>query len=259
MSIKQAYLGRIEAQAWEFVAGATTYTLTAGEYYPRGYTGEATSQLVEHLTALLEPRAGTPVVSVSLTTGLVTINWDGTATTVTWTDTELRDILGFTGNLTSATSHVSTYPMRYLWLPSVAPSGYPTTVDDIWEPRSNSRVIASPDGSSHGRRGYESNLATLTYDLLPAADVVHHNATYDSEDNGTFRSFFRNVAHNVMPIRVLPDATTYAASTDYVTALFGRGDGEALGRYTDYAGPSEPTNYTLWDVAVPLVEHDEES
>ena len=256
-SLLNAYLGRIEVEAWQFVAGSTTYTLTAGEYYPRGYTGEATDQLCEHLTALLEPRAGTPTVTVSLTTGLVTISWDGTATTVTWTSTDLRDILGFTGNLTSATSHTSTYPMRYLWLPSLAPSNYPTTIEDLWQPRSNSRVFASPDGESHGRRGYESNLAVVTYDLLQASEVVHRNATYDNEDNGTFRSFFRNVAHNTMPIRILPDRSTYAASTDYHTGLFGRGDGEPLGALDSYATPSQPNNHALWDVVMPLVEHDD--
>lgn len=264
-SLLQAYLGRIEAEAWSFTAtqgGANTITLTAGEYYPKGYTGESNVQFIEHLEDQLAALAGTPTVTLDLDNtnsrvGKVHIDWDSTSTSVTWgSATTLRDILGFTGDLNAATSHTGTYAMRYVWLPTLAPSSYPTTINEIWEPFSNSRVRASPNGSSHGRRGYQSNRALLTYDLLPSTDVVVNPATYNAEDNATFRSFWKNVIANVMPVRVLFDRTTYAASTDYVTALVGNAGDDPIGRLLDYAKPLR-NNMTLWDVRVPLVEHDD--
>ena len=36
---------------------------------------------------------------------------------ITWTSTDLRDLLGFTGNLSAATSHTATNHCRGVWLP----------------------------------------------------------------------------------------------------------------------------------------------
>lgn len=65
--------------------------------------------------------------------GNITVGYTGTGVgkvtlsasvtfSITWTDTNLRDMLGFTGNLSSASSYTATYPMRYTWISDYTPS-----------------------------------------------------------------------------------------------------------------------------------------
>jgi hypothetical protein len=66
-------------------------------------------------TALSTATTDTVTVTISLTTGLCTISSTANIA-ITWTSTDLRDLLGFTGNLSAATSHVGTKNVRGLWL-----------------------------------------------------------------------------------------------------------------------------------------------
>jgi hypothetical protein len=55
------------------------------------------------------------------TYGKVTLA-NASAFTVTWTDTNLRDMFGFTADLSSATSHTSTNRILYAWFSDYCPS-----------------------------------------------------------------------------------------------------------------------------------------
>ena len=43
---------------------------------------------------------------------------DSSTFSVTWNDTDFRDILGFTGNLSGANSYTATHRARYTWVPT---------------------------------------------------------------------------------------------------------------------------------------------
>lgn len=90
-------------------------TVPAGEYF-----------LVPFLAALkaaLDPATGrtwtcTVDDDTDAATGKVTLAVSGAATTATWSSTAIRDLLGFTISLASATSWTGLQHAKYLWLPS---------------------------------------------------------------------------------------------------------------------------------------------
>lgn len=89
--------------------GATAVSLTAGTYTPTSFCAHVQARLIAVMT-------GSWTVTLSTTTGFVTITYTGTFS-VTWTSTDARDALGFTGNLSAASSYVGTKMHRGLWLP----------------------------------------------------------------------------------------------------------------------------------------------
>lgn len=116
--------GRLEAQitvptgGWdlELDNGTTseTVTIAAGTYYPTDFLitldGELENAHGESYTVTGSfGEAGT---------GLVTIaNTEPVNISITWTDTPMRDLLGFTGNVSGSASHTGTRNMRGVWLP----------------------------------------------------------------------------------------------------------------------------------------------
>ena len=98
--------------------GPTAVSITAGTYYP--------SDLVAHvqtrLNAVRTPANWTVTLSTGASgTGKVTINWTGSGTySIAWTSTTLRDVLGFTADLSGVTqgvASVSAKQARGLWIP----------------------------------------------------------------------------------------------------------------------------------------------
>lgn len=114
--------GRLEAQYYQpsnwtvNAVGTATNTATVIANSSRGATELATA----FGTALSTATTDTVTVTVSsgeAGTGLCTISSTANIA-ITWTSTDLRDILGFTGNLAAATSHTGTLHVRGLWLPN---------------------------------------------------------------------------------------------------------------------------------------------
>lgn len=114
--------GKLEARitvptgGYDATVGGVTKTVPAGTYYMSSPGSGARDFLDE---VALQFGASSVVGSFSENgTGLVTISFSG-ATAIDWIDTELRDLLGFTGNLAAAAAHVSTQSARNIWLPDV--------------------------------------------------------------------------------------------------------------------------------------------
>jgi hypothetical protein len=145
--------GRVEARytltsAWTGTAttslgGPTTFTVAAGTYY-------CTELLAAVQAALRAARTpATWLVTCANTeagTGLVSIA-QGTAGTwsIAWTSTDMRDALGFTGNLTSvSTTQTGTNSIKGMWLPD-SPLVIPTD-DDAGFTMSDLRQSIGPTG-----------------------------------------------------------------------------------------------------------------
>jgi hypothetical protein len=101
MTTYQQYFARFStgATAPAFSINASNITLTAGYYYMMGYTSEATNQLCEHITDKINDVISGSTCTYGYSTGLISLDFNSTVTAVTWADTALRDLLGFTGNL----------------------------------------------------------------------------------------------------------------------------------------------------------------
>jgi hypothetical protein len=135
--------GRIEAQFTIGVetisvttnaGGPTVVTITAGTYY-------MTSFLVALQAALIAQRsvtAGTWAVSWSTganATGKVTIAVTNGTYSIAWTSTTIRDLLGFTADVTAQTTSTGASQARGVWIPDRAlwtrstPSAAPRRTD----------------------------------------------------------------------------------------------------------------------------------
>jgi hypothetical protein len=185
--------------------------------------------------------------------GQVEIDFDGVDADVTWTNTELRDILGFTANLTGTSTYSATNKPRYCWNPTIQISDHPVDRDRVWEINSGTTIHRSKDGTAYAVVGKKTDEAKdLRWDLLPQADVSADSDT----DYPCLEMFYEDVAHAGQPIRFIPDRTSYAATTDYVVGFWAGEDNEPLGPFTEYAERWRTNWDGRWNVRFSLVEYD---
>lgn len=128
--------------------GPTAVSLTAGTYSI--FTLAAMLQTV--LTAQ-RPGSGGGVwaVSVSTTTGQVTISMSVGTFSITWTSTNLRSVLGFTGNIVAAASSTGAAQAKGIWFPDCV------LVSDVDIRRAlqdtHRRATVAPTGRTSSARG----------------------------------------------------------------------------------------------------------
>lgn len=199
-------------------AGPTTVTLAAGDYYLSGTSG----LIATLLTAINTAMGQTWTLSLDAGadgTGKVTIGCGGATCTIAWTDTDLRDLLGFAGNLSAATSYVGTLHARSLWLPD-CPTNSPYGSLDHGRTETDARGVESPGGHVAVVYSQRKSIQSLSWD-----GVAHAKARLTGEDvaHESFERFWVDVLLSESawtltpggPIRFYPDA-----DTDTVFALY---------------------------------------
>lgn len=123
--------------------------ITQGDYFIQEYSGEGANGLVEHMQAAV--RALGPVgdlddFTVTLSaTGFITLSNTGNFD-ITWTDAELQNILGFTGNLTGASTYTATNQPKYCWYPNVGPVSLLSHTHEDGVISSDAMVTRAPSG-----------------------------------------------------------------------------------------------------------------
>lgn len=109
--------GGLAISATNSVGGPSTVTVPAASYYWSGVAAYA-SLADELATQLNASRPSGWTVTFSTTTGQVTINCTSAPWSITWTSTLLRDVLGFTGNISSVSSpQTGARQARGVWRP----------------------------------------------------------------------------------------------------------------------------------------------
>jgi hypothetical protein len=198
--------------------GSTAYSMTVSEnggggvavdvlaadtdYYPTSTTSFLTT-IGTALTASAS-LAGTYTATISDSTsgtGKVTLAVSGGGVTqfaVTWTNTTLRDALGFTGNLTGTTTYDSQSACPYIWLPNqrrtepMVPEGYKGF------PIVDTTITQSPSGHSvatYWATRYSNNLA---FRFLTGNKVWRAS---ESVTNESLQSFFETCIAPGNPVR----------------------------------------------------------
>jgi hypothetical protein len=132
--------------------GPTTVTLTAGSY--------TATQLCAHVQAMLTaqraPSGGSWSVALSTGrtgTGLVTISMSTGTFAITWVSTNLRDALGFAGNISATASSTATIIAKGLWFPDC-----PITIENGDPARAPEMTDTTSTRGPTGRViGYSSN------------------------------------------------------------------------------------------------------
>jgi hypothetical protein len=224
-SNKDFTLERTDGTPW----GPSPAALTEGDYFVFGYTGEVATQLLEHLEFIIQSagvanKFTTAAVTIDPSTGLVSINL-GAPGDIVWTDTDLRDLLGFEGvTTTGGSAYTAAEACRYLWRPSLPIASYPGDLTRWWGQRSTTRAGVSTDGTTYSNQGSILYDGIYGYQLLPVADVITTSTTTWE----TLEQFWQDCIHTGKPVRVLPDRTD-VTSTGYVTALITNTDGKVGG------------------------------
>lgn len=210
--------GRLEGRitlttAWTATVGGGTATIAAGTYYP-------STLLTAVGTAFATASGTTCAATASLGesgTGIVTITF-GSAKAIAWVSTDLRDILGFTADSASATTHTSTKQLRGVWLPG---SNYHALnpVSESWVGwyESDARSAVNGAGYSWTVMGQTRRIVSLTWPFVPRSRAHIGN---EVTANQSFERFARDCIWGEPswgtaggPIRFYPDAaaTFYAA------------------------------------------------
>jgi len=248
-STYQRFLGRfaIGNSSKDFDVGGNAVSLTTGYYYMHGYTGESTSQLLEHMQAVIRAIGGSYAsATVSMSTSFkVVINLTTTAT-ITWTDTSLQSLLGFTGSQTGASSYTATYYPRYTWTPSRTPSEFPNNLHaNIWQPTSTTQIFVSPDGTTHTVPGSLIYAGDISYDFLTESETVKPaTALFQS-----YQEFFEDVWHAGERCRVILDRSSYSSTSHYITVVYGA---KTPGEFSRTSSKNLGTYNGLWRVTIPL-------
>lgn len=116
---------------------ADVMSLAAGPYYL--YHDDSVLSLVGALSVLCTLHTVPASVSIYVTEGgLVRIEFSGVASAaITWgTATELRDLLGFTGNLSGALAYTAQNPSPLIWIPrrtEIAAARLGVTGDPVYD------------------------------------------------------------------------------------------------------------------------------
>jgi hypothetical protein len=193
-------------------AGPVAVTvLGSGNYY----LSSATSYLTTISAALTAngTLAGTYSLVVDSTTGKTTLSATGVTTfSVTWTDTTLRDSLGFTGNLSGAASYESTKSSTLIWIPNVprGPARAPDGSNGVAS--RDMTVTVSPDGSSKALFNSTRYSDLLAWNRISGVKSWIVN---ESVGNESFESFWLNVIGAGQPFRYHPDRTVQGTYVDY--------------------------------------------
>jgi hypothetical protein len=109
--------GGLSISATNSVGGPSTVTVAAGSYYwtSNFYISSLITTLQTQLNA---SRPSGWTVTFDATTGLVTINCSSTPWSITWTSSDLRNLLGFASNIAGVSSaQTGTKQARGLWRP----------------------------------------------------------------------------------------------------------------------------------------------
>lgn len=203
-------------------SGTEIITVPAGTYYHSGALGLAAT--IETLANVV--LAGAWNVSLSSAesgSGRYTISATGAAVAVDWLSADLRDLMGYTGDLSGSTSYLSPSQARALWLPSY---GHQITNKGGWRGswETDTQVRESSRGDVYAVAGQKKRVVnSLVWPMESAAKTWEVNETLANE------SFERFYLDNVFgeaawgtatgPIRYYPDADTSDFGTYSVVGL----------------------------------------
>ena len=226
----------VPAGGWAFSAtsagGSGAESITGGDYY-------MDALLVEFADKLDDATSDPWTVSISGGEGgtgqiIVSTNGNGNGS-ITWTATDFRDLLGFTGNLSGAGLHTSTNSARGVWLPD-GPHRTLFGDDDAGWQESDARATESPTGHVKVFQGNYKQVQAVEW--MGISHAYCRIAGEGAVANTSFEIFWRDcIQGDAMglsagpygkpggPIKYYPDADT-TTNVEYVVA------GEQLRQFT---------------------------
>jgi len=192
--------------------GAATVTIPAGQYYWRS-AGNGSRSFLDEIDFQLDAKGGGVNYTVALddasgtATGKLTLTPSTGTMAVTWTSTDLRDVMGFTGNLSAASSHQSPEQIEYLWLPNAGPSQmsmpWPATTSQKFGMRRTDGTFAQAPSGSSVRLKYNTRFyQEMQFTTLLGSKVA---IPLESVANESLEKFYATVIGEGIPVRQYKD------------------------------------------------------
>lgn len=197
--------GKLEARAivptggWAFditetPSASATITVPAFEYY-HSSGGTSTSLVAKIQSALTAATAGPLAATYTIScdageggTGKYTITATGGSVTsfaITWTDTELRDLLGWSTSPSGALTYTSEGQAQGLWLPEygfqcVGGGSFPGRIV------SDQQIAMASSGATFSVMGRKYREKSITWPMEPVAKVL---TVQETTVNASFETF----------------------------------------------------------------------
>lgn len=213
----------LPAQAFDGGTGGGNIEVDAGTYYLRH--GTAGLSLLDTLAADWTTELGLAVTIVVQRNRRIRIDIAAPGAVIEWTGvgnnaSALRDILGFVGNRTSATSHVAEYPSPLLWSPGyIATPKTRNGRDGYTVPHQS--VYKSDDGTQK----FVAHYGDETWQDLGWSHIEPDRMQVADTENGggTFNDFWEQVAKYGRRFTWYPEIDEDDASSTAVTWTTARG------------------------------------
>lgn len=191
--------------------GPTAATLPAGTYY-HSSDGSLANTLAEAVAAAANAvMTQAWVCSVAAgegATGKYTISCDGATCTITFTDTELRDLMGFTTNKSGSTTYTGSGQCQGLWIASNGFQKKNGGVGGSWV--TDQQSVNTASGHVYSVVGRRYRKTAITWPMETRAKCWREN---ESTVNESFESFLIDGiwagaawGTSTGPIRFYPDA-----------------------------------------------------
>ena len=251
----QEYLGRfnVTSDLDNLSVGGNAISLATGYTYIRGYTSESTNRLIEDLQTKIRAIGSSyslSTVTYSTSTGKITIalidsGSGATVADISWTDSDLQSLLGFTGSQTGASSYTATNQPRYVWRPSQGLADYPIELENWYSANSTSLSYTSESGACYALESETLYDGFYSYRLLPESEVKSDSSTVWE----SFEQFWKDTFTGIpQPVRCYWDRTQNASSDVFECFLSPVGDDAMVGKLTDYISRTMSNLDTLWNV-----------
>ncbi len=160
------------AAGWRFYVDASaSVAIPADSYFWDSLATGGSATLKAAFQTKLAAAVANTTVSIAPTTGLMTIAWGSGSHALTWSTvggalgTTFRDRCGFTGDLSSASSHTGTEQAQALWLPNTYPGGHTASVASRGRRKGDLIVTRSKSGKLCAT-GYGNRLTEETFSFV---------------------------------------------------------------------------------------------
>lgn len=179
----------------------------AGDYYLTTDVSPSIALLTQIGNALTADStlSGTYTLAIDdngiTSTGKVTITGSGTFS-VAWDSTTLRDVLGFTGSLASASSYLSPSASPYVWLPDQRRANPRVPEGQIGAPVSDATATISPTGKSKIIKNATRYVDSMEFRYLSGTKTWRCNEVTPNE---SLQSFWETVISAGQPLRYHTD------------------------------------------------------
>lgn len=157
--------------------------ITTGSYFMWSKT--ASQSLVSVVASCMSTSLSATVTASVSSAGVLTLSC-ATPFAIDWgSETDIRDMLGYTGNLTSATSHVATNQLSYTWIPSLQCDGSGTRApySSLGIPVSMAAQVIGADGTVWTQRIGTRTVQEVQYQFITYANTWSTYGFKDLWDN----------------------------------------------------------------------------